>query len=192
LAKQPSIQQLSDTDLIFKFKESDDNAFVGELFQRYTHLIFGVCYKYLHHAEDSRDASVEIFEHLLIKLKDHEVTNFKSWLYSVAKNHCLMKLRKGKNNVVLKDDFGEFVEWKQDLHLNDVQEKEEQLNGLEKAISRLNEDQKMCIEMFYLQEKSYQEIMKETGFTFKQVKSFVQNGKRNLKVMLSARYESES
>ena len=192
MATISEIKQLTDPELISKYRESENNIYVGELYQRYTHLVFGVCYKYLENYDDSHDATVEIFEQLLSKLKEHDITNFKSWLYSVAKNHCLMKLRKQKNHVVLKDDMSEVVESGQEMHPVSVNEQEQQLRQLEEAITRLNEDQRICVEMFYLKQMSYHDIVKQTGFDFKQVKSHIQNGKRNLKIALSTFYERKT
>lgn len=187
-----NIKQLSDSDLIALYKESGNNIIVGELFQRYTHLVFGVCMKYLRHEEDSRDATLEIFEKLLDDLKKHEVNNFKAWLHSVARNFCLMKLRKGKNHVELKDDFGEVVESAMLLHQIQEPDREEKLNQLEDAISHLSNEQRNCVELFYLKEQSYQQIMEQTGLSFKEVKSFIQNGKRNLKIALTEQYERKA
>jgi RNA polymerase sigma-70 factor (ECF subfamily) len=186
------IKKLTDLELIAKYRESDNNLYVGELYRRYTHLVYGVCYKYLGNHHDCHDATVEIFEQLLLKLKVHDVLNFKAWLHSVAKNHCLMKLRKGKNQVVLTEDMNEVVESGQELHPSGVNDQEQKLRHLEEAVTRLNEEQRICIELFYLQQKSYQQIMKETGFDFRQVKSFIQNGKRNLKIALSILYERKT
>ena len=185
----PSIKNQSDAELISQYKESGNQSIIGELYERYTHLVFGVCLKYLKQHEDAHDASIEIFEQLLTKLKSHEVINFKSWLYSVAKNHCLMQLRKEKNHIELHEDVSEIVESNSVLHPSSVNDKEEQLSQLEEAIPQLNDDQRRCVEFFYLQELSYQQIMEKTGFTFKEVKSFIQNGKRNLKIILSKQHE---
>jgi RNA polymerase sigma factor (sigma-70 family) len=148
--------------------------------------------KYLRNHEDARDAAVDVFEQLLIKLRKHEVSNFKSWLYSVAKNHCLMKLRKGKNHVELQENMVEIVESLPELHQQEEAGKEEQLKKLEESIPLLNQEQRTCIELFYLKERSYQEIMEQTGFSFKEVKSYIQNGKRNLKNTLMQQHERKT
>lgn len=192
LTDHHSIKNLSDAELISLYKKSGTQSIIGELYERYTHLVFGVCLKYLKHHEDARDASVDIFEQLLTKLKSHEVSNFKSWLYTVSKNHCLMQLRKGKNHIELHDDVSEIVEIHTDLHLISVNEKEEQLSQLEEAITQLDDDQRRCVEFFYLHELSYHQIMEKTGFTFKEVKSFIQNGKRNLKIALDKAHERKT
>lgn len=192
MAKFSEIKNFTDAELIFKYRESGNNIYVGELYQRYTHLVFGVCYKYLENYDDSHDATIEIFEELLTKLKQHEISNFKSWLYSVAKNFCLMKLRREKNYVELKEDMSEVVESRQEMHPISVNEKEQQLRQLEEAISHLNEEQRVCVELFFLKQMSYHDIMKQTGFDFRQVKSFIQNGKRNLKIALGEEYERKT
>ena len=155
--------------------------------------MYGVCVKYLQSQEDSKDATIEIFEKLLEDLKKHEVENFKGWLYSVAKNHCLMKFRKDKSRVEnrpdLQQDIATLMEWNAEMHLDNGEIREQELVKLEEAIKQLKDGQRICIELFFLQEKSYQQIMAETGYDFMQVKSFIQNGKRNLKLQLSGQHE---
>ena len=131
---------------------------------------------------------MEIFEKLLKDLSRHEISNFKSWLHTVAKNHCLMKLRSRKNKFAVRfenDEMNlEVVEMNQLWHPGDSLEKEKTLTLLEKGIQQLNEHQKKCVELFYLDEKSYQEIVDLTGYSLLNVKSHIQNGKRNLKIFM--------
>jgi RNA polymerase sigma factor (sigma-70 family) len=187
------LNELSDLDLVSRYKETGDNSFVGVLFQRYTRLAFAVSIKYLRDEDESKDAVMQVFEKLLTDLKKHEVTNFKSWLHSVVKNHCLMYLRSRQSRMMrqeeMKKDMRDVMESTYDLHLVKGDEKEIQLNMLETGIGQLNEGQKLCIEMFYLQEKCYQEIADETGLSLNQVKSHIQNGKRNLKIYLTEKNE---
>ncbi|MGB3077360.1 MAG: sigma-70 family RNA polymerase sigma factor [Chitinophagales bacterium] len=191
----PNIKSVSDPELIAEYRESGNNRYVGELYERYTHLVYGVCMKYLENTEDSRDATIEIFVKLLDDLKKHEVENFKGWLYSVAKNYCLMKFRKDKgrieNRPELQEELIAVMEWDANMHLDSEQKNEEELDTVEKAVLQLPPEQRLCIELFYLQEKSYQQVMEETGFDFKQVKSFIQNGKRNLKNLINKQYEAK-
>jgi RNA polymerase sigma factor (sigma-70 family) len=190
------LNELSDLDLVSHYKETGDNSFVGALFQRYTRLAFAVCMKYLRDEEESKDAVMQVFEKLLSDLKKHEVTNFKSWLHSVVKNHCLMQLRSQQSQLTreqeMKKDMKAVMESTYDLHLLNGDEKEIQLNSLQAGIEQLNEGQKICIELFYLKEKCYQEIADITGFTLNQVKSHIQNGKRNLKIYLTANNEQQT
>ena len=160
---------------------------LGELFQRYTHLAFGVCLRYLRNREDAEDAVMEIYEHLVGALRKHEVDNFKSWLYSVAANHCRMALRRRRG-------AGTTVEISEEL-LDAVlvsapapaeAESEEELTALSAALARLGESQKRCIQLFYLEGRSYAEVAGLTGYGLGEVKSHIQNGKRNLKIMMTA------
>lgn len=173
------ISDLTDSELLLKYRNTGDNYFFGELFKRYTHLVYGVCLKYLKDPDDSQDAVMQVFEKLMEDLKKHEIDNFKSWLYSVAKNHCLMKLRKEPLMLRLEDDRDHIMENEDSLHL--LNEKELQLVKLEKAMECLNDRQKLCVELFYLKEKSYREITEETGYSIGEVKSYLQNAKRNLR-----------
>lgn len=176
----------TDLALVHRYKISGEISYLAELFQRYTHLIFGVSLSYLKDEEDSKDAVMEIFEHLLQVIDQHEVANFKNWLYSVTKNHCLMKLRKQKKLIFTPMDVIDLekilsMEKQYDSHLMNGDDQEEQIQYLEIALQQLEETQRICIEMFYRQGKSYKEITQITGYTLNQVKSYIQNGKRNLK-----------
>ena len=180
-----------DLELVAQYKQTSDNTFVGILFQRYTHLIFGVCIKYLKDENDAQDASMQIFEKLLMDLKKHDVRQFKVWLHMVCKNHCLMQLRsatsKLKRDREMHKDFAGFMESDYELHLTLQSTKEVQLTHMEECMKGLNDEQKLCIELFFLQEKSYQEVTETTNFTMNNVKSYIQNGKRNLKNCIESR-----
>lgn len=181
-------QQLSDSELIERYRYSYDNAYIGELYQRYSHMLFGVCLKYLKDEEKAKDIVMDVFEKVLKDLKRHDVQNFRTWVYSVAKNACLMQLRSSKRKVPREEEYHrsvyEIMEFDIPEHLNG--ESQEETDGkLMLAIEQLNLEQRRCIRMFYFDKKSYEEIEQETGYTYKEVKSFLQNGKRNLKNKLS-------
>ncbi len=172
-----------DLALIQLYKESGDKAYVGELYTRYTALVYGVCLKYLKNRDESKDAVMQIFEKLLKSLLGHEIENFKSWLYATARNHCLMELRsqKGKTNVditqrVMENDFV--------LHLEEESDVEVDLRKLDKCIDELVVDQKQCVRLFFLEERCYKEISELTRLDLNKVKSHIQNGKRNLKLCM--------
>jgi RNA polymerase sigma factor (sigma-70 family) len=184
--------QLSDLQLIALYKERNDVSVVGTLFSKYKHLVYGVCLKYLKDEDESKDALMQIFEKLLTDLKKHNIEYFKAWLHTVSKNHCLMLLRTRKSRGYEQTDSfensAEVVEMNTLWHPDNAQEKEASLQQLEQAIQQLNDEQKKCIELFYLEEKSYQQVSEITGYSMLQVKSFIQNGKRNLKILLEKKY----
>lgn len=189
----PSYKTLDDQALIQQFRTTGDPAYAGELYSRYAHLIFGVCMKYLKDEDESKDASMQIFEKLLKELPRHEIQHFKPWLHSVTKFHCLMLLRSAKKDVRGMDPA--LMEIQGSMHpvgipMEETLEKEQKLNLLEKSIAELDEHQQRCIRLFYLQEKSYQEVAELTGYSMNQVKSYIQNGKRNLKLMIT-RHEND-
>jgi RNA polymerase sigma factor (sigma-70 family) len=188
LGQNPDIKSLPDLDLIANYKANGDNGIVGVLFERYTHLVFGVCMKYLKDEDEAQDAVMVIFEKLLSDLKKHSVDNFKGWLYMVSKNHCLMHLRGAKSLLEkkkeLKKDIPVVMESSYNLHHDKEGDKEVTLTKLEDCIGKLNEKQRVAVELFFLKEKCYQEVVDETGFSMNDVKSFIQNGKRNLKICM--------
>lgn len=176
-------KNLTDEALIGLYKKSEELAIVGELYNRYTALVYGVCLKYLKNREESRDAVMHIFEKLIVSLKEHEINTFKPWLYVTARNHCLMQLRssKGKN-------FEELSPFLMEIGSNGHQEQgpdiESNIGKLEKCIQELSAEQKQCVQLFYLEQKCYKEITDYTGFDMNKVKSYIQNGKRNLKICM--------
>lgn len=147
--------------------------------------------KYLKNEEDAQDASIQIFEKLLIDLKKHDIQLFKAWLHMVCKNYCLMQLRsassKLKRNKEMQKDMLAVMESHEELHLTIENKKEIQLTHMEECLKGLNEEQKLCVELFYLQEKSYVEVASMTNFSMNNVKSYIQNGKRNLKNCIESR-----
>ena len=176
----------TDDELVAKYFSDSNLKIIGELYKRYTHLVFGVCLNYLKNEEKSKDAVMEIFESLIEKLKVHKVTNFKSWLYTVSKNHCLMLLRSDSSHTKLKDRIfhnfmSENMELQNQMHPLIENEKELLIEQLDMALNKLNKEQGNCIKLMYLENKSYREIADITGYSMKEVKSHIQNGKRNLK-----------
>jgi len=182
------IKYLSDEDIIGRYKQSLDKNLVGELYKRYTRFVFLVSMKYLKNEERSQDAVMQIFEKLFIDFQRHEIEKFKPWLHTVTRNHCLILLRKDQTLLQKSKKFHEesetFMESDVEMHPENTGDPEMQLDRMKEAMGQLNEEQKICIEMFYLQEKSYKEISDETGFSEKNVKSYIQNGKRNLKIKI--------
>ncbi|MCF8278282.1 MAG: sigma-70 family RNA polymerase sigma factor [Flavobacteriales bacterium] len=181
-------QNLTDSDLMERYRYSYDNSYIGDLFQRYSHMLYGVCMKYLQDEEKAKDMVMEVFEKVLKDLKRHEVENFRTWIYSVTKNQCLMALRKDKRVDAHQNEFAflskEIMEFDIPQHLNG-ESQEDTDKKLSAAIESLKKEQRECIELFYFEKKSYEEIEAQTGYSYKEVKSFLQNGKRNLKIQLS-------
>lgn len=180
---RPDKEKLDDKVLLQHFYEDGDNEWLGILLERYTLLLFGVSMKYLKNEEEAKDSVQQIFLKVLHELQKYKVEYFKSWLYMVTKNHCLMKLRdKNRLSAGLNENLLAMPQ-EEDEKIK-LRSKDVQLDNLETAIGQLNEEQKVCITLFYLQKKSYQEVSEQTGFEMMKVKSNIQNGKRNLKILL--------
>lgn len=183
--KNISNNQLTDAELVSAYKQSGNSNVVGELFQRYMELVYGVCLKYLKNADDAQDSVISIFEELVVKLQRHEVDNFRGWLYALSKNHCLMRLRSEKKQTTVNFDV-ELMQSEENVHLNGELEKEENFKKLDYCIGQLQSDQRKVIELFYLQNKCYNEIAEITGMEWNKVRSYIQNGKRNLKICMDS------
>lgn len=177
------ISESDDATLIASYKKTGDLEVLGALYNKYMHLVFGVCLNYLKDEEQSKDAVMQIFEELMLKLKIHEVQNFKSWLHVLTRNHCLMALRKNSKHTTLSLE-DTFVENTEIVHLDIDDTKERQLTVMEKCMETLPEEQRVSVDLFYLQEKCYKEVADITGFEMTKVKSYIQNGKRNLKICI--------
>lgn len=190
LFKVFSKKVLSDEDLIAKYKETKNTAHVGELYQRYTHITLAVCIKYFKNTDDAQDGVMQIFEKLIHDLLKHEIQFFQGWFHTYIRNYCLMQLRKNKTVNTYNDSFKkeilqeDIVETEEASHLNDKEILENNIEKLEAAINQLKNEQKECVRLFFLEERSYKEIEEITGFNYKQVKSYIQNGKRNLRILM--------
>lgn len=180
ILKEKDFKHISDQELLAQYYHGHDNRLLGVLLQRYTLLLLGVCMKYLKNEEVAKDAVQQIFLKVIHELRRYHVQYFKSWLYMIARNHCLMQLRNVKNIKDVKEDIAVEDELPLQRHI----EKEMLLSLVEVSMYELNSEQKTCITLFYLDKKSYQQISEQTGFNLMQVKSHIQNGKRNLKLLV--------
>ena len=172
-----------DNELVHLYKQTHDLKVLGDLYQRYMDLLYGVCLKYFKDTELAKDAVLSIFEELISKLQKHEVENFKAWVYQVTKNHCLMQLRRDKKFTKAQIDT-DIMQNEEIVHLNGELEKEENFKQLDFCLGQLNKEQRQVLELFYLQNKCYKEIVEQTGIEWNSVRSFIQNGKRNLKICM--------
>jgi len=179
--------ELTDKELITEYKKTGDVDCIGKLYQRYMDLVFGVCLKYFKDAEKSKDAVMEIYSELCLKLRQYEVENFKPWLSVVSRNYCLMQLRSPRSLRVTEFD-ADVMQTEQITHPgNEILEREADFDKLEECIALLPTDQRQSIRLFYLEKKCYNEIAGITGFEWSKVRSLIQNGKRNLKICLSSK-----
>lgn len=178
---EKEFKHTSDQDLLAQYYNSRDNRLLGVLLQRYTLLLLGVCMKYLKNEEAAKDAVQQIFLKVIHELQRYRVQFFKSWLYMIARNHCLMQLR--KHGIAYTGEIKENVV-EEAFAMQQQIEKEEMLTLVESSLGELSNDQRTCLTLFYLDKKSYQQVSEQTGFSLMQIKSYIQNGKRNLKLLV--------
>ena len=181
--KEKDKNNYSDAELVSLYRQGGNQHILALLYQRYMSLIYGVCLNYLKDPEASKDAVLNIYEELITKVRQHEVTHFKSWLYTLSRNHCLMQMRKEKGKATIEIP-ATFMQSEEMLHLNGVLQKEEQFTQLEECMRQLIDEQKNCVELFYLHGKCYNEIVEQTGLDWNKVRSNIQNGRRNLKLCM--------
>jgi RNA polymerase sigma-70 factor (ECF subfamily) len=180
---------MTDQELLDRYYSDGNTKWMGLLLSRYTLLLLGVSMKYLKDEEEAKDAVQVVFLKALTEIPKYQVTYFKSWLYMIARNHCLMQLRKKGLVKSLEDGHHELKDETAERWI--LEDREKLLERMDDAVNQLNPEQKTCVTCFYLQKQSYQEIAEATGFTVLQVKSHIQNGKRNLKITLQKRQEHE-
>jgi RNA polymerase sigma factor (sigma-70 family) len=179
---------LSETELLIEYRQKGDLSILGKLYEPQMEMVFAIAMKYFKDEDEAKDTVMALFEELISKLRTHEVENFKAWLGMVTRNYCLMALRK-KNLVLVDSEIlsneenskDNFMEFSTHEHLTDDWDLEQNLSNLERCLETLNQEQKQSVELFFLQEKTYQEVSQLTGFEVNKVKSYLQNGKRNLK-----------
>ena len=189
-SKSSKIDSQQDHELLHQYRESMDLKILGDLYQRHTEMVYYVCFRYLQDSELSKDAVMNIFEELIYKANKQEIKDFPRWLYVLTKNHCLMYLRSQKNKSQISLD--EFVKFPEDLHhYEHDDEKEGQLTAMEGCLSKLPERQQQSVRLFFLEEKCYKEISESTGYSLNEIKSYIQNGKRNLKNCMEAWNEQQ-
>lgn len=179
---------MTDQELLEEFRRTGDRSWLGELLERYTLLLFGVCMKYLKDEEQAKDAVQQVFLKALTELSKYHVEYVKSWLYTIARNHCLMQLRdRGRPTVEINERMP-LAEQEDDPRL--IQRmKERRFDSLEEGLQQLSAEQRTCVVMFYLEKQTYQQVSERTGFTYNEVKSHIQNGKRNLRIFLQTRID---
>lgn len=181
--KKNSYSHISDSELLEKFYEAHKNQWLGILLERYTLLLLGVCMKYLKNEELAKDAVQQIFLKVIAELHKYKVDYFKSWVYMVARNHCFMQLR-DKTSKFTREITDAVHLADETIHTSLHIEQDHLLAQVSNSLDELNNEQKTCVTLFYLQHKSYQEITDATGYSLLQVKSYIQNGKRNLKMLV--------
>jgi RNA polymerase sigma-70 factor (ECF subfamily) len=176
--------KLSDEELLAAYCKTSDPEYFGELYNRYIPLLYGLCLKYLQQEEKAEDAVMQLFEELFPKIASYEIKTFRTWIYSVAKNHCLQLLRKNDPEITV--DFStQFMEFADMLHLlNDEESDDERWKLLQSCLEKLPEKQQVAIRKFFYEEMSYADIVEATDYQLKNVKSYIQNGKRNLKICI--------
>ena len=186
-----SITAANEAEMLAEYRRTGDLEILGSLYENYMSLLYGLCLKYYKDEEQSKDAVMQIFEQLISKLKVHEVSNFKSWLYTLARNHCLMDLRAAGKHQFVDIDSHDMESPSFYHHQTDDMLKEGQLNSMERCMKTLADEQRISVDLFYLQQKCYKEISHLTGFDVNKVKSYIQNGKRNLKICMEKKSGNE-
>src|SRR5688572_1400741 len=188
--KASRYDHIPDSELLNLFHSDKNQEWIGILLERYTLLLLGVCMKYLKDENEAKDCVQQIFLKVLTEVSKYRIDFFKSWLYMVAKNHCLMKLReKGSKGV---KELSEQIPAGEELNKDELIQNEQTYQLLEESINELSEEQRQCVILFYLRKNSYTQISEMTGYSMMQVKSYIQNGKRNLKMILDRKLKMKS
>jgi RNA polymerase sigma factor (sigma-70 family) len=183
---------ISDQELLSRFYDDHNNEWLGILLQRYTLLLLGVCMKYLKNEEEAKDSVQQVFLKVIQELNKYKVEYFKSWLYMVAKNHCLMRLREKQGKIITElNDRHSSTALDETSH-DKLLEDDRAMALMEQSLGELSPEQQQCVTLFYLQKKSYQEISELTGYSMLQVKSYIQNGKRNLRILIEKKLADKS
>ena len=175
-----------DEQLLSQYRQTGDLQWLARLYEQYMHLVYGLCLEYLKDEELAKDAVMQIFEELVVKVARHDIKQFKSWLYVLSRNYCLMQIRADKKMIA--EPIDGLMEIAEDLHPYS-EYMEDNMEALERCKEKLPKPQKTCVNLFYTDEQCYKEIAVQTGYSLNEVKSHIQNGKRNLKICIEKHRE---
>jgi RNA polymerase sigma-70 factor (ECF subfamily) len=177
----------SDEELLKHYKQSGNKDLFADLFKKHVSVVYGTCLFYLQDKDEAQDATMQLFEKLMLDINNREIDNFKGWLSFVVRNHCISIIRKNKSQSKNIKSYYEFeyedTNYESEEKINTVSD-DVMLENMKQCLPKLKENQRLCVELFYLNNKSYQDIANQTGFTLNEIKSYIQNGKRNLKLLL--------
>jgi RNA polymerase sigma-70 factor (ECF subfamily) len=177
----------SDEELLKHYKQSGNKDLFADLFKKHVSVVYGTCLFYLQDKDEAQDATMQLFEKLMLDINNREIDNFKGWLSFVVRNHCISIIRKNKSQSKNIKSYYEFeyedANYETEEKINTVSD-DVMLENMKQCLPKLKENQRLCVELFYLNNKSYQDIANQTGFTLNEIKSYIQNGKRNLKLLL--------
>jgi len=182
--------QYSEQELLERFYADRNKEWLGALLERYTLLLLGVCMKYLKQEDAARDAVQQIFLKAITEMEKYRVDYVKSWLYMIARNYCLMQFR-DKNRFPVEINDRMPLEEDRENQLLEAKEKEKMLTFMHEELAQLGDEQRQCVTLFYLEKKTYQQVAEQTGYNLGQVKSFIQNGKRNLRLMIQRKLQQK-
>jgi RNA polymerase sigma-70 factor (ECF subfamily) len=177
----------SDEELLKHYKQSGNKELFADLFKKHVTVVYGTCLFYLQDKDEAQDATMQLFEKLMLDINNREIDNFKGWLSFVVRNHCISLIRKNKSQTKNIKSYYEFEynapDYEQEEKINSVSD-DVLLENMKECLPKLKENQRICVELFYLKNKSYQDIANETNFSLNEIKSYIQNGKRNLKLLI--------
>ena len=177
----------SDEELLKHYKQSGNKDLFADLFKKHVSVVYGTCLFYLQDKDEAQDATMQLFEKLMLDINNREIDNFKGWLSFVVRNYCISIIRKNKSQSKNIKSYYEFeyedANYETEEKINTVSD-DVMLENMKQCLPKLKENQRLCVELFYLNDKSYQDIANQTGFTLNEIKSYIQNGKRNLKLLL--------
>lgn len=180
-------EQLTDEQLLGKYLSGSESRYLGQLYERYMPMVYGICLKIMRDPGKAEDAVMNIYEELTRKVKEHEIGSFRGWLYVLARNHCLMEWRKNHRRPTdLHEDMGRYDAVEEAFQY----ELPKDGTPLEKCMDELPPQQRNSVQWFYYEDKSYKEIADLIAEDVGKVRSYIQNGRRNLKICLENGKES--
>ena len=154
---------------------------MSDFFVLYREDVLGLCYYYTRDVELSKDLTMDTFETYLKRGKKGPVINdIKSYLLGIARNLCMAHFKKSKRTQSIEESVLQFMEYEDENAPNG----EEVIDRLMMSMCKLTTDQRRCVELFFIKGCSYNQISKKLNFSYNEVKSFIQNGKRNLKKLM--------
>ncbi|MFK7923284.1 MAG: RNA polymerase sigma factor [Bacteroidia bacterium] len=180
------LEDKSEQELLAHFRDTQDPEVIALLMTRYDGLIYGMALKWLRDPERARDFAGDLYIKLFEHLQKQEVENFPAWLGRTIRNR-LHDLRR-KDNV--RDEYKSGFVPPEAPRVENAWDFAMDKSGLGQALAGLSESESIVIRGVYFDDKSYQEIGEEQGWSFNQVRGARERAIRKLRIVLKGDFEN--
>ena len=183
LSKWVGVNRRDESSLLLKYLKTNDLSYLLELYRPYMHLVYGLAFKYVKDPKQSQEIVYCIFKKLIKDIKRQEVRVFGNWLYNLSLDFCKQWRDRGRTEsdqiVALGGSTQTPVEFYDD---KDDDSFEEEISSMEDEVMRIKSQQEKCSQLFFKEQRCFQEIADITGWEVSEIKYHVKNAKRKTNI----------